>query len=203
MARLAFLFLTFSPTVYATLSDIAFVPPVNPRPEPNIPAGATGAIISDPRYHHVVATKIFTEYENTDKALRQLLLVSTDELYVKSRRHKYIGYDKTTTRALIDHLYSTYANIFASALQENDTQLRAPYDSNQTFKNLIDQVENAVDYASVVDTPYTPAQVVAITFQLVFHTGLFNDYCKLWRHQPADDKTWTRFKEFFATAHQE
>ena len=32
---------------------------------------------------------------------------------------------------------------------------------------------------------------------------MFNDDCKLWRRQPADVKTWTRFKEFFATAHQE
>ena len=34
-------------------------------------------------------------------------------------------------------------------------------------------------------------------------TCLFNNDCKLWRRQPADVKTWTRFKEFFATAHQE
>ena len=59
-----------------------------------------------------------------------------------------------------------------------------------------------VDYASARDTPYTPAQVVAIVFQLLFQTGIFNKDCKLWRHQTADNKTWTRFKEFFATAHQ-
>ena len=45
------------------------------------------------------------------------MLVSTDELYVQSLRHKYIGYGKTTTRALLEHLYATYANISASALQ--------------------------------------------------------------------------------------
>ena len=38
---LGLLFLTISTDVYATLSDVAFVPPVNPVPEPNIPAGAT------------------------------------------------------------------------------------------------------------------------------------------------------------------
>ena len=76
------LFLTVSPTVYATLSTIVFVPPVNPGPEPNIYIGATRAAIADLRYHHAEATKIFAEYENTDKALRQLLLASTDELYV-------------------------------------------------------------------------------------------------------------------------
>ena len=59
--------------------------------------------------------------------------------------------------------------------------LRDPYNSNQTFETLIDQVENAIDYASAGDTPYTPAQDVGIDFQLVFQTGIFNDDCKLWR----------------------
>ena len=100
-----------------------------------------------------MATKIFAGYENTDKALCHLLLASTDKLYVRYLRHKYIGYDKTITRALIDHLYSTYANISASALQNNNTRLRGPYDSNQPFENLINLVKNAVDYASAGDTP--------------------------------------------------
>ena len=59
-----------------------------------------------------------------------------------------------------------------------------------------------VDYASARDTPYTPAQVVTIAFQILLQTGIFNDECKIWRRQPADNKTWTRFKELFATAHQ-
>ena len=37
----------------------------------------------------------------------------------------------------------------------------------------------------------------------MFQTGIFNDNCKLWRLQPEDVKTWTRFKKVFATAHQE
>ena len=91
------LFLTFSPSVYATLSPTKFVPPVDPGPEPSIPTGSNGAVISDLRYHHTESTKIFTEYKNTDRALRQLLLASTDELYVRSLCHKYIGYGNTTT----------------------------------------------------------------------------------------------------------
>ena len=62
------LFLTVSPAVYATLW-----------------------------YCHIEATKIFTKYENMDKALRQLLLASTDKLYVRSIGNKYIGYGKTNT----------------------------------------------------------------------------------------------------------
>ena len=103
----------------------------------------------------------------------------------------------------MDHIYAAYAKISASALQDNDKRLRSPYNSNQSFETLINQVENAVDYASAGDTPYTPAQVVRIAFQLVFQTRIFNDNWKLWRRQLADVKTWTRFKECFATSHQE
>ena len=101
------------------------------------------------------------------------------------------------------HIYSTYANIFASALQDNGKRLCAPYNRNKPFENLIYQVENAVDYASTGDTPYTPAQVVGIAFQLVFQTGLFNDDYNLWQRHPADVKTWTHPKEFLDTSHQE
>ena len=79
---LGLLFLTVLPAVYAILYTIAFVPPVNPGPEPCIPTGVTGAIIADLRYCHTEATNIFTKYKNKDKALRQLLLASTYELYV-------------------------------------------------------------------------------------------------------------------------
>ena len=85
---LSLLFLTVLPIVYSTLSTIAFVPPVNPVPEPSIPTGTTGAVISDLRYRHIEATKIFTKYENTDKSLCQILLASTVELYVRYVRHK-------------------------------------------------------------------------------------------------------------------
>ena len=123
---LGLLFLTVFTADYATLPTTEFVLPVNPGPEPIIPTGSTGAAISDLQYHHTEYTKIFTEYKNTDKALCQLLLEFTDELYVGSLCHNYIGYGKTTTLALLDHLYSTYANISASALQDNNKSLRAP-----------------------------------------------------------------------------
>ena len=66
---LGFLFLTVSPAVYATLSTILFVPPVNPGPKQNIFTGATSSAITNLRYHDVESTNIFTKYESTNKAL--------------------------------------------------------------------------------------------------------------------------------------
>ena len=94
-------------------------------------------------------------------------------MFVHSLRKKYIGYGNTTTREILNHLYSTFANISPSDLQENYARLRTPYDANHPIDNLTDQIENAVKYATTGQTTYTPEQVVAVAYQIVFQTGLF------------------------------
>ena len=69
---LGLLYLTVTPAVYNTLSATAFVPPPNPGMHPTIPAGSTGPQISDIRLQHANATKIYKQYNATDKALKQL-----------------------------------------------------------------------------------------------------------------------------------
>ena len=66
-------------------------------------------------------------------------------------------------------------NLIFDLIDKGLERLIAVVGSNQKFETLIYQVEDAVDYASAGDTPYTPALVVGIAFQLVFQTGLFND----------------------------
>ena len=74
-------------------------------------------------------------------------------MFVRYLRHKYIGYGNTTTREMLNHLYSTYANISPSYLQDNDAKLRNPYKYNHPIENLTDKIENAVEYAAVGQTP--------------------------------------------------
>ena len=32
-------------------------------------------------------------------------------MFIRSLQHKYVGYGLTTTRSILDHLYTTYTNI--------------------------------------------------------------------------------------------
>jgi len=91
-----------------------------------------------------------------DKALKLLLIAAVDEAYIRSLHHKYVGFANVTTLQIITHFYDTYERITANDLKENDKNLHLAYDSNSPFKNLIDQIENAVDYASAEKSPYTP-----------------------------------------------
>jgi hypothetical protein len=200
---LGLLYLTVSPAVYATLSATPFVAPINPGPTPDIPVGSTNAQISNIRFTFNADTLIFRNYDMADKALKQLLLGAVDDMFVRSLQTKYIGYLNVSTRQLLDHLYRQYAQISAADLQDNDASLKASYDPNLPIETLFDQVEDAVDFAAAGLTPYTPEQVVATAYQLIYATGMFVDDAKVWKRQTAAYKTWAHFKRDFAISHRE
>ena len=174
-----------------------------PGSEPIIPNGFTGPAIADLGYAFQLANDIFTEYDLMDKSLRRILFASVNKQYVRSLRHYYIGYGRTTTHQLLDHLYAVYANISPADFQINNTKLCTPCDANHPIETLINQVENPFEYAAARNTPYSYEQVVSIAFQLVFQTGLFPDDCKIWKRQAPELNTRPGFKAFFATAHKE
>ena len=183
--QLGYLALTVKEAVYNTLSSIPFIPPTNPGQHPTIPPGATGPQIADIRRQHDKAFKEFKMYSNTDKALKSQLIAAIDEKYIRGKRNKYVGYVNVTTLELLNHLYESYAKIIHNNLRENDQCMNAPYDPNEPFEVLIDQIEDAIDYAAAGNMPYTPTQIVNTAYNLLFDTGVFADECKEWRKRPA------------------
>ena len=198
--KLGLLFLTLQPEVYNTLSTVKFIPPVNPGPEPIIPDGSTGPVIVELRRKHQEQYAEYLQCDQVDKALKSLLIAAVDEAYIRSLRHKYVGFANVTTLQIITHLYDTYARITANDLKENDKNLHLAYDSTSPFENLIDQIENAVDFASSGKSPYAPKQIVTAAYNLTHETGACGTYCKDWRALSDVNQTWDNFKDFFSKA---
>ena len=69
-------------------------------------------------------------------------------------RCEYVGYELTSTCTILEHIYTTYANISSADLQENSAVFRTPYGINQQIETLFDRVENCGDYAADGNTPY-------------------------------------------------
>ena len=63
-------------------------------------------------------------------------------MFIRSLRHKYVGFGLTTTRKILDHLYATYANIYSADLQENGALFYTPGDINQPIETLFDRIKN-------------------------------------------------------------
>jgi hypothetical protein len=200
---LGLLYLTVSPAVYANLSAVPFLPPVNPGPTPIIPDRSTVPTTTTIRARFVEETDIFKQYSTTDKALKQLLVGAVDEMFIRSLQTKYLGYLNVSTRQILDHLYAQYARISASDLQDNDVTFKKPYDPNLPIETLFDQIENCIDFAAAGLSPYSTEQVTNNAYQLIFATGMFFDDCKIWKRRDAAYKTWDQFKTDFAESHRE
>ena len=144
---LGLLQLTVSSAAYNTFSSTAFIVPINPSSVPIIPAKSTGSQITELCYAFNTTSALFNKYDRTKKALRQILLSIVNKMFICSLQHNYVGYGLTTTHAIMDHLYTTYANISSADLQENDAIFHTPYDINQPIEYLFKRVKTCGDYA--------------------------------------------------------
>ena len=90
--QLGLIFLTLKPEVHDTISSVQFIPPTNPGPNPTIAPNSTGAQIAEIRRRHKESYDEWMRYDQTDKALKKLLLAAVDESYVRSLRDKCWAY---------------------------------------------------------------------------------------------------------------
>jgi hypothetical protein len=81
--------------------------------------------------------------------------------------------------------------------------MKQAYNSSQPIEVLFAQMEDDLDLAAVAQAAYTPKQIVAYTYNIMFQTGVFADACHDWRCCAIADNTWANFKSDFAMAHQE
>ena len=131
------------------------------------------------------------------------MIDAVDETCIRILRHKHVGYANVTILTISNHLCDCYARITPTDLEENDKGLKEAYDPDQTIETLIDQVEDAIEWASAGKDPCTPRQLVNIYCALMFDTGVHHDDYNTWKRKPFVDQTWETFKSFFAKAHQD
>ena len=188
--------ITVSPTIYATLSTTAFVPPTAPTAP--VTAGLTGPQISAANRAYDKDKQTFQEYNLLQNALKKMLIAAVEPIYLKAISQAHVGLGNRTLWQLLDHLYKTYAKITDTDLKNNDRKMNEPYDPNMPFEFLIEQIQNAIDFAAHTGTPYTQNQIQATAYNLVFNTGMFTNNLRDWRRKPIAVQTWANFKPFMS-----
>ena len=165
--------ITVSPTIYATLSTSAFTAPICPTSP--VLTGLTGPQISAANRAYDKGKTEFAEYTLLQNALKRMLIAAVDSIYLQAISQPYVGLGNRTVWDLLSHLYGTYAKITPTDLKENDTRMNAPYDPNQPFEFLIEQIQDAANYAAHAGTPYSQEQILTTVYDLVFKTGMFSN----------------------------
>jgi len=195
--------LTILPETYQTVTGYPFVAPVNPGNLPTIAPTATQAQIGEAVRQHKERLKIWKECVATDLALKNQILATFDEVYLKGLRNRHVGYQNVSIRDMIQHLYTNYGIITPAELDDNDARMRETFDPSKPIEELYEQIEDATDFADAAGAPYNAAQVLSRAYVLIHKTGVYNEACRDWRKKPEQEKTWEHFKEDFTKAHRD
>lgn len=197
-----YLGIVVSPAVYANIDATAFVVPAQPPLQPVIAPGATAAQIAEAVREHTEEVRERREYMNVHQALKNQLIHSIEPLYLRAQRAAHIGFNNTTLQDLLQNLFTAYGGVKPKDLANNNTKMNAPWDAALPFETVIEQIEDAIEYADAGNQPYTAVQILNTAYNLVFNTGLFFDDIKAWNRRPDAEKTWDNFKTHFLEAYQ-
>ena len=189
-----YLGLILSPAAYTAIAATQFIEPIYPGQHPNVPAGTGTANTSTIIRHHTEDLRQWREFKNVNTALKNQLLSTLDDIYVRALKDHHVGNMNESIRTILQHLFNNYGNITPLELEDNDTKMHATWDPNSPFDCLIKQVKDGPDYANDGGQPYTAEQLLRIAYTLVFKTGLYLEDCKAWNAHPAAARTWDNFK---------
>jgi uncharacterized coiled-coil protein SlyX len=104
---------------------------------------------------------------------------------------------------MLVHLYTTYGRLTPADIQNNNAAMKQPYNPDEPIKTLFHQIEESINIADAAGAPYTPSQIVAISYNLILATGMFPEACREWRRCVTNTRTLDNFKADFAAAHQD
>jgi hypothetical protein len=193
--------LVLSPATYNAVTGTPFTLPADPGVHPVHPTGATGAQIAQITRQHNADTKTWTECLNTDTALKNQIIATFEEKYLRSLHNKYTGYANTTAMEMLEQLYQKYGKISAADLFANEEKLHLPYNPAEPIETLFDRFENAMEYAEAAKHPFSQEIILSKAFLLMQKTGQFQHACREWKR--TQRPTWALFKAHFTEAHLE
>jgi hypothetical protein len=113
-----------------------------------------------------------------------------------------VVYATISSRDMLDHLFETYGNITAVALEINFEHMRRAWDPQQPVEYLFKQIQDCADYSEPGGVLIVHPQQINVGYAKMFATGHFMSACRRWNEKHTIEKTWTQFKSHFAAAHR-
>jgi hypothetical protein len=196
--------LTLAPAAYLQVSgNMPFIPPVLGLINPIHPVGATAAQISEINRVFYDDQVTFRTYQETDKALRNQLLLALPSDYLRELADPELGLGGVSCLAILTHLWTTWGTITQIELDANALRMAAPWNPPTPIDKLFTQLDDGVRFATAGnDIPSTPT-VIRLGYNIIYATGLFEVPCRDWRSKPEADKTLANFTTHFRAADQD
>ena len=197
--HLGHLALVVSPEEYNEVSNnIPFVTPVNPGLRATRAVTAKDQIDSSRQF--TFQQNEFMKYQATVTALRNLIINSIDDKYIRTLRHDISCYANVQPYDLLQHIWKTYGKIDDADHTANEQRMKAPWSPPTPIEALFDQLDDGQLFASKGNEVIDDSQLMRWAYDNIKATGLFEKDCDKWRKRPPMLKNWSTFKTFFITA---
>jgi hypothetical protein len=85
-------------------------------------------------------------------------------MYLEILNDNMLGHANTSARDMLDHLFETYGNITAVALEINFEYMRRALDPHQPVKTLFKQIQDCADYSEEGGVPIGSSQQLNIGY---------------------------------------
>jgi hypothetical protein len=118
-----------------------------------------------------VSTHAWQEYCNVTNALRKQILMAVEETFLSLLKDEHTGYSGTTLQDMLAHLFTAYGIIQEHDLVANEARLMESWDGSVPFETVLTHVNQYVSYAAYTRNLYSPGQILAKVFHVVFQTG--------------------------------
>ena len=78
-----------------------------------------------------------------------------EDIYVRDLKKEYTGYRNHICLQVINNLKANYYKINPEELKINTARMNTPYNINEPFKTIIDNINTAIDLSDARKFPYT------------------------------------------------
>ena len=195
--------LTLSATDYAVLSAVPFLPPANPAPIIEHPAGLTAHQITEINRLHLIACSVFRTYNEVNKALRTQIIDAVADHYIEDLYDPTLGYGHVSCLDILTHLWTNHGKITQDELDENQLRMQAPWNPPTPIEALFTQLNVGIRFATAGNDAPSEASVIRIGYNIINATGMFDMACREWRSKDDAAKTLATFRRHFRDADQD
>ena len=138
----------------------------------------------------------YQTYQNVVTFLKEMIRHRVPDKLLRSQQLE------GTIQDIMTFLFTTYGQVDPNDLADNQKRFEQPWDPEEPFEVVVEQIEDAQEFSTAANMPFTDMQILVNAKRLVNQTGLYDMDMRRWAEKPAADQTWADFQTHMRAAQQ-
>lgn len=188
-----YLYLVELPAVYATWSNIPYIPPTDPGDTPNI-ANLFGNAMEQAKLNWQHEKQVFDMHKNVNTALISVFRQAFDAEIISDMETDPLIHTVTDFLTYFDQFMKAYGHIDPLAVETMRNKMEEQWDpTTHDITKLIRQMRDGMRYGQYIGQPISERQLLNSAELNIVRTNHFANEYSQWKSLPPADQTWQNF----------